>query len=583
MIANPRPDWTPHDRAVEEALELVNASGVCAVLRRAKDRERGTGGRPPSPIIEYTLEGVLVALLLLVRHGRTPSIRAVLTCLLGELTPDQRTMLGVTRIVPAALLEQAWDDEYGRFYKWLNRALTPIDSGFDLPGQRVNVAVHERELTERTTDTRLRAAVARRLGAALINDLIAASVQESQPEGYRGDVVADETIIDVAQRNKRDENGEWTRAACYLAAYYNQGKDDETGKAKRGHGVGITAVVRVGAPDTIHKVVPVVTAITVAQPTSGTPRHLDEALTHHRKNGFDARQGGRNAAYPNCVTDMGYTAKKDYARILFRRRYSQISRFPKGHNHVHPLPGPRGEDTGVIQMAGDVYCPIAERMTAAQKSLVIGTEGLDKVKADRHDRILRELHPLLMGRNSRLRQAGPPGRPRNGAPRDKKYRIELVCPAVQGRVRCPLKPDSLVLSDPATTPEVDPDWIAGEKTACSKSSVVVELPDKAFRQFHGTLPASSWEATLLYDSYRSLTERTFSHLKSRHVTPCRSLEWAPKREPYLLLVIAMSFVAMNLQAQESAPNKDLPNPFRRNMSELEGLLGHKPIRVPPRT
>lgn len=583
MIANPRPDWTPHDRAVKDALELVNSSKVCAVLRRVKERERKEGGRPPSPIIEYTLEAVLAAMLLLVRHGRTPSIRAVLTCLLGELTPNQRTLLGVTRIVPATLVGKAWEDEYGRFYKWLKRALTPMDGGFDLRGQRVSVTEHERSLTERTDDTRLRAGVARRLGAALVNDLIAASVHDAHPEGYRGDVVADETIIDVAQRNKRDENGEWTRAACYLAGYYNQGKDEETAKPKRGHGVGVTAVVRVGAPDSIHKVVPVVTAITVASPTSGTPRYLDEALAHHRRNGFDHRPGGRNAAYPSCVTDMGYTAKKDYAGILYRRRYSQISRFPKHHHHVHQLPGPRGEETGVIQMAGDVYCPIAQRMTAAQKSMVIGTDGLDKPKADRHERILRELHPLLMGRNSRLRQAGSLGRPRNGAPRQKRHRIELVCPAVQGRVRCPLKPDSMVLADPATAPEVDPDWVAGEKTACSKSSVVVELPEKAFRQFHGTLPASSWEATLLYESYRSLTERTFSHLKSRHVTPCRSLEWAPRREPYLLLVIAMSFVAMNLQAQEGAPTKDLPNPFRRNMSELEGLLGHKPIRVPPRT
>lgn len=583
MIANPRPDWTPHDRAVQDALELVNSSGVCDVLRRAKERERGEGGRPPSPRIVYTLEAVLVAILLLVRHGRTPSIRAVLTCLLGELTPSQRALLGMTPIVPASPVGKAWKDEYGRFSKWLNRALTPIDSGFDLRGQRVSVTEHKRTLADRTDDTRLRAGVARRLGATLVNDLIAASVHEASPEGYRGDVVADETIIDVAQSNRRDKNGDWTRAACYLAGYYAQGKDDETGKPKRGHGVGITAVVRVGARDSIHKVVPVVTAITVASPTSGTPQYLNEALAHHRRNGFDSRPGGRNAAYPSCVTDMGYTAKKDYAGILYQRRYSQISRFPKHHHHVHPLPGPRGEETGVIQMAGDVYCPIAQHMTAAQKSMVIGTDGLDKPKADRHERILRELHPLLMGRNSRLRQAGTSGRPRNGAPRQKKYRIELVCPAVQGRVRCALKPNSKVLADPATAPEVDPDWAADEKTACSKSSVVVELPEKAFRQFHGTIPASSWEATLLYESYRSLTERTFSHLKSRHVTPCGSLDWAPKREPYLLLVIAMSFVAMNLQAQESAPNKDLPNPFRRNMSELEALLGHKPTLVPPRT
>ena len=81
----------------------------------------------------------------------------------------------------------------------------------------------------------------------------------------------------------------------------------------------------------------------------------------------------------------------------------------------------------------------------------------------------------------------------------------------------------------------------------------------------------------------STTERTFSVLKSRHVTPCQRLDWAPKREPYLLLVIAMSIAVMNLRVQASGPYKNNPNTFRRNMADLEAVLGRKPMKVPPRT
>ena len=533
--------------------------------------------------ITYTLEAALVAMYLLIRNGRTPSVRAVLSCLLNELTPAQRELLGMAPGVPEALEGRLWDDEYGRFHKWFTRALVPMDSGFDLPAQRISTAAHQRQVAGRSAEERRRSRLAERLGTALINDLIAASVLEACPDGYRGDVVADETIINVSDRNKRTAEGEWTRSAVYAGSYYNQSRPDDDGKPKKGHGIGVTAVVRVGPPDAMHTIVPVVTGISVNRPSSGTPAFLDEALAQHRSHGFDARRTGRNAAYPYCVTDMGYTAKTDYAGILYRRQYAQISRFPKHHNHVHVLPGPRGEETGVVQMAGDVYCPAAQSLIAAKDSLIIGTAGLDEPAADRHDRILQQTHPLLMGRNSRLRQAGAPGRPPKGRPVEKKYRIELVCPAVQGRVRCPLKPDSMDLIDPGSAPQVDPSWTAREKSACSKSSVVVEFPDMAFRQFHGTLPASAWEHTFLYESYRSMTERTFSVLKSRHVTPCQRLDWAPKREPYLLLVIAMSIAVMNLRVQASGPYKNNPNTFRRNMADLEAVLGRKPMKVPPRT
>lgn len=586
MISNPKVWWRPDDDGVtREALDFVNRSGVCVNLRKATARARGAGGRPAGAEVLYTLEAVLVAMYLLIRKATVPSIRAVFHCLLREMTADQRQTLGMTPEPPPFATYDERKREYHRFHHWLTRSLLPMDSGFDLPAQRSTVAEDRRRIAARSPEDHLKSRRAERLTTLLINDLIAASIHEQCPEGYRGDVVADETIMDVSDRNRKAPDGEWYRSAVYSGAYYNQG--DKGGlKPKRGHGLGVTAVIRAGSPDTMHKVAPVITGISVNRPSSGTPRFLEEALAQHRRNGFDARPTGKNAAHPYCVTDMGYTVKDDYAGILFRRQYAQISRFPKRHNVVHPLPGARGEETGVTQIAGDVFCPAAPTTRAVHSSVVIGTEGLDKPKADSHDHVLQQLFPFMMGRNSRLRLAGAPGRPPKDGPRQKRYRLEVVCPAVQGRVRCPLKPDSMTATigpDGRPLLEAHPTWDASEKPACQKSSVVVELPKSAFKQFHASLPASAWEHTFLYESYRSMTERAFSTLKSEHVSPCRRLNWAPKREPYLLLVIAMSISIMNLAVQENWPNKSNPNMFRRNMADLEKMLGRPPMRVPPRT
>lgn len=582
MITKRPANSTPRDHVIADFLNLVKRSGVCDLLREAVRRQRGPGGRPANEAITYSLEGVLVATFVLLNQTRTPSMAAVMQLLLQEMTPDQRDLVGVTRGIPE-MENSEWKREYQRFQKWLTRALSPMDSAFDLRAQRATPSEDAAITAARTAKQSRRSRVAHRIAERVINRIIAESVLDPAPAGYRGDVVADESILHVSNQSKRADDGDWTRSGVSIGAYYSHEsrKGEKTGK--RGHGVGVTAVVRVGPPDATHTVTPVVTGIAIHKPTSGTPRHLEAALAQHRRNGFDGPPRGKNAAYPFCVTDMGYTAKKDYAGILFRRNYALLSRFPEPHNHVHPLLAPNGEETGVVQIGGDVYCPCAEKLAIAKAAMVIGTSGLDAQKADRHDRLLQQTHPMLMGRNSRVRQAGAPGRPKQGQPKEQQYRIDLVCPAVQGRVRCPLKPESMVQVGEHAVPELNPSWNAEDKLACANSQVTVTLPDKAFRQFHPSLPASSWEHTFLYESYRSMTERTFAIWKSKHISPCQDLTWTPRRAPYLMLVVATSLAVMNLKVQESAPFKKNQNPFQRSMRELEEMLGREPTRVPPRT
>ena len=58
---------------------------------------------------------------------------------------------------------------------------------------------------------------------------------------------------------------------------------------------------------------------------------------------------------------------------------------------------------------------------------------------ERQDARLEALFPLIMGTNSRpYRARQGRGRPRKDEHEsDKPVKIDLVCPAVQGRVRCP--------------------------------------------------------------------------------------------------------------------------------------------------
>ena len=586
MITSKHPAWTPSNESVEEAAKLVERANVCDLIERAALRATSPGGRPATGI-HYSVKALLTAMVVLVSTCEPPSIRRVLQLLLMGFTDTQRARVGMrvdrTRIV--SFSQKEWKNEYSRFHQWQTRALRPLDSMADLPARRQSQKAHQAQIDARTREERVGAVVAHRLAMAVTNRLIAASIDDPAPEGYRGDVVSDETIIHVAERNKKDQiDGEWTRAAVATSKYYRQGSSDKNSTSKRGHGIGVTAIVRVGSPEAMHKVVPLVTAIAIHEPTSGTPARMEEALAHHVLGGFDRRLGrGKNRAHPYLVTDMGYSGRLDYQSRLVARSYSLLSRFPAPRNTVFPLPGAHGDMAGPIQMAGDIYCPVAERLAAAAPKMVIGTAGLTAASAQQHDRMLAQTNPLLMGKNSRLRLAGKSGRPRNGEPVEQSQRIDLVCPAVQGRVRCPLKPASMKQRDPGVVPTLDPEWAATDKRCCSQSQVTVVLTGAAFRQFHPTVPPSSWEHTLLYESYRSMTERTFSLVKSPHVSSIKNLAWSPKREPYVKLIIAVSFAVANIQTQESWEEKNHVDRFALNLKWIEKLLGYPHTRIPPRT
>src|SRR5699024_5432650 len=115
-----------------------------------------------------------------------------------------------------------------------------------------------------------------------------------------------------------------------------------------------------------------------------------------------------------------------------------------------------GVAPGPVQIAGAFYCPAAASIVEGRQVVRRTTEMLETDGFRDHDQLLRRLLPLLMGTNGRpVVGRSTAGRPAVTANEPPPVRQALVCPAVQGRVRCPMKPESMVAAR-ATAPEVTP-------------------------------------------------------------------------------------------------------------------------------
>lgn len=574
-----------------EALTIIDRGGADRLIEQYWEDSRGVGGRTRKGP-RYTIRAVLVAALTLLILGRTVSIRQILSAI-ANFTEPQLAAVGMAGEDLSVVLGCG---QYPAFERWLKARLEPLDSGPDLPARRITNAAHRRQLSDRTAEQRARSAVGLERARTVINRIVAGSIIEPRPEGCVGDVVADETIIRLAGPSAGlGSRPEKNRGAAYMGKYHVQSSKsvDSTGATvvethKAGFSVGMTALTRVGPRHALHSVTPVITAIDIHDPNSADVPGLAHALEHHTRNGFDCRRGGRHA-WPLLTTDMGYIAANDFARLMLDREYAHVSRYPKHWGTVLPsanAPGAPSEQLpGPVQGYGAFYCPAA--MPKLKAGLVHRNRDLlDSDEFRRHDRRLANLLPYLMGTNSRPKLARPTrGRPRLGDPApDKVVKIDVVCPAVQGRCRCPLKPASMDTA-PVDAPLVEPTWAAAQYTCCEKSSTTVSLTAEQFKRAQFGLVPGSWEHATYYEAARSLTEQRFSILKSQHVTGYQTLTWAPRREPMVKLIIALTVAAANRTAQGRRVGEisQREESIDIRMRQLTRDLGHDPTRTPPRT
>ena len=556
MIGHEAPRFTLSDKDFHAAITIIDRSRASELIDDFYLANKEPGGRPPGGI-KYTIRAFLVAALIRVMLAQPVSIARVMTTI-GDFTEQQLVAVGMAGEDLGAIHADA-RAEYRRFHAWLTRRLEPLDPGADLPARRVTNRDHRAQLAARTRENRLASAEATARLRIVINRIVAGSIHDPNPEESRGDLVADESIFDLAGPGPGlGTRPDKVRGAAYCGSFYMRDRDTGTVNdsgpvrsiSKSGIGIGLTAVTRIGHPDAIHAVPPVVVGIDIHPPTSGSVDGLRTALDHARRNGFDNRPGGR-ARWPYLTIDMGYNGKHGFPELMLEYEYAAVARFPKHwttRSVAADCPGSR--PSGPIQINGAFYCPAVLEVTGTHP--VPKMRDLLAAKHFRsHDEYLARTLPFLMGLNSRPYQARTTrGRPRLGAPTPTATKIDVVCPAALRSVACPLKPDSLT-DGPVGVPLAQPTWAAHEKKCCTNAEhdghphirpAPIGAMGSSPRQL-GTRP--------LFEAARALTEQRFSQLKSRHVTGLVDIKSGPRRQPIINLILALAVAATNDRSQRS--------------------------------
>ena len=156
-------------------------------------------------------------------------------------------------------------------------------------------------------------------------------------------------------------------------------------------------------------------------------------------------------------------------------------------------------EAGAIPMAGDFYCPMLP--TSLEVEAVPGPQATRQDWRGYHER-----------RDARMQYAMRP----KGRPTPDMASQRLQCPALAGRIRCPLRPESQGL-DPETTPEIyESDQLDDVRNAqfrcCSAKSFTVTAEDGAGTRQRHPFGSQAWIRT--YDQ-RTASERYIAHYKSK--------------------------------------------------------------------
>ena len=592
MIAARKPECIIADDLFNYAHHVVWESGVAELI---EDQQPPTAlGRKPGGI-RYTTSAVLVALLIRVLMKRPPTLTGILQTI-SEFTPAHLAAVGM----PDQDCSRIWrqhSSEYKRFTSWWQRRLAPFDSWADLPARRMTNAEYRVRIESRTAEQREQAERAGRLLHLAINRLVAASVEDNNPDNCRGDLVVDGTLYVVAQQDGTiGVADDKMRGAVPSANFHVRDKkyvhSDGTGATRQithaAMTLEMTALTRIGKPTAMHSVAPVFVGIAVHYATSGSPEGMADALEQAEANGLTGRPQGSRARWPFMTFDMAYNSKDGTADTLLKHRYSFVGRYPEGWGIECPSRKPVGApasepEPGALQWAGAFYCPAVLAKIRGHRTPKM-EHLLENDRFRLHDKRLRRILPYLMGYNSRPVYAHVGhGRPSLGRSRKRMVKIKLVCPAAMGNVACPLKPESM-RDGPVGVPAAEPTWQAHERGCCANSSVMVTLTEDQFKRAQWDLVPGSWEHAVYFEAARALTEQRFSHLKSEHVTGLGKLNHGPRRDPMIKLILAMAVVASNRESQSNFdPAKFREESIDIRMRQLADDLGHEPARTPPRT
>jgi hypothetical protein len=326
---------------------------------------------------------------------------------------------------------------------------------------------------------------------------------------------------------------------------------------ERGHGYGITYVIRMGRP--YRRAVPnVALGIDVGKPTGGVATAVETALHHADRHGLTLDKRGRVMA-----ADMGFTVKNDWLPMTQRRKYATLQDYPSHWGKEKPVSDTDAHGnkvTGAVLLAGRVLCPAATGLEPLQPwDERKGPEPIESVVA-RH-RQTRLIEALSMPVKTPLRKdkSGTRGRPKDGEDVE-TYALTVQCPAALGMVNCPNAPlcaGQRLADKPDVEHPPSPDDPDGRPRACLQNHVTLHLDHSEAKRWQGYIHGSHvWQD--YYSTMRSANERFHSSLKNPNGAGVRSHEWLQIRgRGKITLALAIATAVNNQNILEAFNRKHI--------------------------
>jgi hypothetical protein len=235
------------------------------------------------------------------------------------------------------------------------------------------------------------------------------------------------------------------------------------------------------------------------------------------------RMAAAGIAIGDLLADSGYAYRKPETWALPVRRLGADL-----VQDLHPNDrGPQGTHLGAIRANGNLYCPATP---SALLELGPLARGASEEETAAHDRKAAELHRHKLS-------------PITGYDED-GYR-RLACPAARGKLRCPLRPESMEL--PHSRPEV-PSPPEHPPRCCSQRTITVPPSVNAKTAQKHDYPSPSHRRSY---ARRSAAERAYATVKDPASNDlsrgwCRLTGLTP-----IALFAAGVFVARNLRVADS--------------------------------
>jgi hypothetical protein len=206
---------------------------------------------------------------------------------------------------------------------------------------------------------------------------------------------------------------------------------------------------------------------------------------------------------------------------------------------LHPNDrGPQGTHMGAIIANGALYCPATPKTLLELQPL---PPGASAEQTDTHDRLADE---LARYKHSPITGYDPDG-----------YR-RVICPAAQGKLRCPLRAASMTLPHNRPTILTPPEQ---PPTCCQQQTITVPPTVNAKTAQKHDYPSPAHRVSY---TRRSAAERTFATVSDRATNDlsrgwCRLIGLTP-----IALFTASAFIARNLRIADSFAARQAENQRR---------------------